>query len=230
MLSWLERRREWGILFILIRAVFGFWLVYGTQTMVSAMDEWRTHGKIPTRFPTSTMMLVRRSLHTPVGPMMALATDADLVALEFGKKDRHHRLEARLARWLPGHTIQDGMNPVLETTAAWLDAYFAGRAADARAVPLAMHGTDFERRVWEQLLRIPAGETRSYGEIAIALGLHNGARAVGLANGANPLAIIVPCHRVIGSTGTLTGYGGGLDRKQWLLDHERRWAAVPSLF
>jgi O-6-methylguanine DNA methyltransferase len=176
------------------------------------------------------MMLVRRSLDTPVGPMMALATDTELVALEFGKEDRHHRLDARLARWLPGHTARDGINPVLETTAAWLDAYFAGRAADSRAVPLAMHGTEFERRVWEQLLRIPAGQTRSYGEIAVALGLHNGARAVGLANGANPLAIVVPCHRVIGSTGTLTGYGGGLDRKQWLLDHERRWSPAPSLF
>jgi len=81
--------------------------------------------------------------------------------------------------------------------------------------------------VWEQLLLIPAGETRSYGQIAAALGLRNGARAVGLANGANPLSIIVPCHRVIGSNGTLTGYGGGLERKQWLLEHERRWSAAP---
>ena len=176
------------------------------------------------------MTLVRRSLNTPVGPMMALATDTELVALEFGNEDRHHRLDARLSRWLPDHRIQDGTNPVLETTAVWLGEYFAGRAADSRAVRLAMHGTDFERCVWEQLLRIPAGQTRSYGEIAVALRLHNGARAVGLANGANPIAIIVPCHRVIGSTGTLTGYGGGLDRKQWLLDHERRWSPVPSLF
>lgn len=160
--------------------------------------------------------------------MMALATDSALAALEFGKEDRHHRLEARLTRWLPGHAIQDGANEVLERTAAWLDAYFAGDAADPSVLPLAMHGTDFERRVWAELLRIPVGETRSYGDIAAALGLRHGARAVGLANGANPLAIIVPCHRVIGSTGTLTGYGGGLDRKQWLLEHERRWSASPT--
>jgi O-6-methylguanine DNA methyltransferase len=168
-------------------------------------------------------VLCRTTLDTPVGPMMALASDAALVALEFGKADRHHRLDARLARWLPSHVVKDGSNGVLDATAAWLDAYFAGNAADARALPLTMHGTDFERRVWERLLTIPPGQTRSYGEVAAALGMRNGARAVGLANGANPLAIIVPCHRVIGSNGTLTGYGGGLDRKQWLLEHERRW-------
>jgi O-6-methylguanine DNA methyltransferase len=168
-------------------------------------------------------VLCRTVLDTPVGAMMALATDAALVALEFGKEDRHHRLEARLARWLPSHVVEDSSNGVLDAAASWLERYFAGDAADSRTLPLAMHGTEFERRVWKQLLEIPAGQTRSYGEIAAALRMRNGARAVGLANGANPLSIIVPCHRVIGSNGTLTGYGGGLDRKQWLLDHERRW-------
>jgi O-6-methylguanine DNA methyltransferase len=86
-----------------------------------------------------------------------------------------------------------------------------------------MHGAPFEKRVWKALLRIPAGETRSYGSIAKELGTPDAARAVGAANGANPIAIIVPCHRVIGSSGSLIGYGGGLDRKTWLLDHERRW-------
>lgn len=161
--------------------------------------------------------------------MLALASDAALVALEFSKVDRHDRLDGRLARWLPAHAIEDGSNRVLEATAAWLDAYFAGRAAESRSLPLAMHGTDFERRVWERLLAIPPGHTRSYGQIAAELNLRNGARAVGLANGANPLSIVVPCHRVIGSNGTLTGYGGGLDRKQWLLDHERRWSSNPTL-
>jgi methylated-DNA-[protein]-cysteine S-methyltransferase len=169
-------------------------------------------------------------LDTPVGPMLALASDGALVALEFGKADRHVRLDARRARWFPPHTIEEGSNAVLDTTAAWLEAYFVGASADARGVPLAMHGTGFERRVWELLLTIPAGQTRSYGELAAVLGLRHGARAVGLANGANPLSIIVPCHRVIGSTGTLTGYGGGLDRKQWLLEHERRWSSAPALF
>jgi len=175
------------------------------------------------------VILYRRLLDTPVGPMLALASESALCALEFGKEDRHHRLDARMARWFPPHTIENGSSAALEATAAWLDAYFAGRAADSRALPLAMHGTEFERRMWNALLEIPAGQTRSYGDIAVGLGLRNGARAVGLANGANPIAIIVPCHRVIGSTGTLTGYGGGLDRKQWLLDHERRWSSAPTL-
>jgi O-6-methylguanine DNA methyltransferase len=173
-------------------------------------------------------VLRRRILETPVGRMLALASDAALVALEFTKAERNARLDARLARWLPGQAVEDGSNPILDAAAAWLDEYFAGRAADSTQLPLAMHGTDFERRVWRELLAIPAGCTRSYGDIAAGLHLRNGARAVGLANGANPLSIVVPCHRVIGSNGTLTGYGGGLDRKQWLLDHERRWAVNPT--
>ena len=168
------------------------------------------------------MILRRRVFQTPVGTMGALASDGALIALEFAGEDRRHRLDARLARWLPPHRIEEGGGGVLDATGRWLDAYFAGAAVPG-ALPLAMHGTDFERRVWERLLAIPAGHTRSYGDIAAELGLRNGARAVGLANGANPLAIVVPCHRVIGANGTLTGYGGGLDRKRWLLDHERRW-------
>jgi AraC family transcriptional regulator of adaptative response/methylated-DNA-[protein]-cysteine methyltransferase len=165
---------------------------------------------------------------TPIGRMLGLASDTALIALEFSKLERHERLEARLRRWLQPHAIEDGSNARLDSTAAWLDDYFACATADPRVLPLMMHGTEFERRVWERLLAIPAGQTRSYGDIAGELGLRNGARAVGLANGANPLAIVVPCHRVIGSDGTLTGYGGGLDRKRWLLDHERRWAPNPA--
>jgi methylated-DNA-[protein]-cysteine S-methyltransferase len=93
-------------------------------------------------------------------------------------------------------------------------------------LPLDMRGTDFQRNVWEALLTIPYGETRSYGEIAKQIGRPDRARAVGAANGSNPVSIIVPCHRVIGSDGSLTGYGGGLPRKRWLLDHE---AGVGSL-
>jgi methylated-DNA-[protein]-cysteine S-methyltransferase len=102
-----------------------------------------------------------------------------------------------------------------------LKEYFAGERTKFD-VPLALSGTPFQRRVWTALQDIPYGETTTYGELAASLGLVPGAsRAVGLANGKNPVSIIVPCHRVIGSTGSLTGYGGGLDRKQRLLDHER---------
>jgi methylated-DNA-[protein]-cysteine S-methyltransferase len=106
-----------------------------------------------------------------------------------------------------------------ETVSKQLAAYFAGELHDFD-VPLALQGTDFQTRVWRQLQRIPFGETISYGALARRIGQPTASRAVGLANGRNPIAIIVPCHRVIGANGTLTGYGGGIDRKRWLLLHE----------
>jgi methylated-DNA-[protein]-cysteine S-methyltransferase len=104
---------------------------------------------------------------------------------------------------------------------AQLDAYFAGELS-AFELEMNMLGTPFQRNVWTQLCEIPYGETISYGELAQRVGNPNAARAVGLANGRNPIAIIVPCHRVIGANGSLTGYGGGLERKTWLLKHEIR--------
>jgi len=100
-----------------------------------------------------------------------------------------------------------------------LDAYFAGEL-ERFDVRLAVHGTDFQMRVWDQLMRIPFGETISYSELARRLGDPKLVRAVGLANGRNPVSIIIPCHRVIGADGSLVGYGGGLERKRWLLEHE----------
>jgi methylated-DNA-[protein]-cysteine S-methyltransferase len=102
-----------------------------------------------------------------------------------------------------------------------LKEYFAGTRREFD-LPLNMAGTEFQQRVWRELSKIPFGETRSYGQLAKRLGNPNGSRAVGLANGRNPIAIIVPCHRVIGADGSLTGFGGGLDRKEWLLTHEGR--------
>jgi methylated-DNA-[protein]-cysteine S-methyltransferase len=111
-----------------------------------------------------------------------------------------------------------------------LEAYFAGERTDFD-LELSLAGSEFQRRVWQALLTIPYGETRSYGEIAEQIGASGAARAVGLANGRNPIAIIVPCHRVIGASGSLTGYGGGLERKQSLLELERRRQSVTlSLF
>ncbi len=166
--------------------------------------------------------LARRVFETPVGRLTALASAEGLCALEFDKVDRRTRLEGRRARWFPPHEIDEGNQPALEAIARWLAAFFDGTSADASAVPLQFFGTPFEQSVWRRLLRIPAGETVSYGAIARALACPNGSRAVGLAVGSNPLAIVVPCHRVVGSTGSLTGYGGGLDRKRWLLAHEVR--------
>jgi methylated-DNA-[protein]-cysteine S-methyltransferase len=111
-----------------------------------------------------------------------------------------------------------------------LEVYFAGERIDFE-LDLDLVGSEFQRRVWQALLAIPYGETRSYGQIADQIGASGAARAVGLANGHNPIAIIVPCHRVIGASGSLTGYGGGLNRKRWLLDMERsRTSTTPSLF
>ncbi len=170
------------------------------------------------------MRIVRTLVDTPVGPMRVLASETGLCALEFYNEGRMARLDSRLARWFDRLEIAEGTNTVIEQTRRWLAAYFAGTDADISVLPLDMRGAPFERTVWEVLRRIPPGATTTYGAIAKQMGVPGAARAVGMANGANPCAIIVPCHRVVGANGTLTGYGGGLDCKHWLLEHERRWA------
>jgi methylated-DNA-[protein]-cysteine S-methyltransferase len=118
---------------------------------------------------------------------------------------------------LPDDSI-GGSAPFADTI-AWLDAYFAAKRPPMD-IPITPVGTPFQQRVWAALLRIPYGTTRSYGQIAKELGDPKTVRAVGAANGQNPISILVPCHRVIGANGDLVGFGGGLDRKRWLLDHE----------
>ncbi len=123
--------------------------------------------------------------------------------------------------------VQDGWKhdaKPFRAVAAQLDAYFAGelRTFD---LPLALRGTDFQRTVWRALREVEFGTTTTYGELARRIGSPNAPRAVGLANGHNPIGIIVPCHRIIGANGSLTGYGGGIERKRWLLAHEARWSS-----
>jgi O-6-methylguanine DNA methyltransferase len=167
------------------------------------------------------MILFRSLFETPIGPMMALASDEALCALEFSNPTRLGRLDARLRRWFGSCQIEDRAGPILAQTREWLACYFQG-ISTAADIPLDMRGAAFELRVWAALRDIPPGETTTYGAIAKRIGSPGASRAVGMANGANPIALIVPCHRVIGSNGTLTGYGGGLDRKAWLLGHERK--------
>jgi O-6-methylguanine DNA methyltransferase len=167
---------------------------------------------------------------TPIGELLTLASDSALCALEFDRPSRHERLDARLRRFFPAHEIVDGTTPIVDRTREWLAAYFDGTNAAGDPPPLDMRGAPFELRVWAALREIPPGQIVSYGSIAKKLDAPGASRAVGAANGANPVSIIVPCHRVIGSSGKLTGYGGGLDRKQWLLNHEARWRAQASLF
>ncbi|MEU1038823.1 methylated-DNA--[protein]-cysteine S-methyltransferase [Streptomyces sp. NPDC005551] len=149
-------------------------------------------------------------IDSPYGPLTLVATDGVLSGLYMAGQ-RHRPSEE--------HFGDPDDTPFAETRAQ-LDAYFAGESKDFD-LPLHLDGTPFQRSVWEQLRLIPYGETRSYGELAALLGKPGASRAVGLANGRNPVGIIVPCHRVVGADGGLTGYGGGLDRKRRLLDFER---------
>ena len=116
-------------------------------------------------------------------------------------------------------TIRDEL-PLFREARDWLDAYFRGVRPDPRDLPLDPPGTDFQKAVWAELLRVPCGESRSYGDIARSLGIPRGAQAVGQAVGRNPIAIIIPCHRILGVGGKLTGFAWGLEKKKWLLRHE----------
>jgi O-6-methylguanine DNA methyltransferase len=153
----------------------------------------------------------QRILQTPVGMLVARAEDEGLIELGFMRR-------ARAAAPAEAHRHEHD-HPVLRAVEAQIGEYFAGTRRRF-TVPLALRGPAFHRNVWEALLDIPYGQTISYGELARRIGEPDAARAVGAANGANPIVIIVPCHRVIGADGRLVGYGGGLARKRILLDHE----------
>jgi methylated-DNA-[protein]-cysteine S-methyltransferase len=148
------------------------------------------------------MKLRMRTVASPIGPLRLFAAADQLVGLHFPGR--------------PAPSGVEGTAAVLDQAAAQLDEYFAGRRRSF-ALPLAPPGTEFQRRVWDALQDIPCGETRSYGELARSLGRPAASRAVGAANGRNPISIIVPCHRLIGAGGDLTGYGGGIAAKRWLL-------------
>jgi methylated-DNA-[protein]-cysteine S-methyltransferase len=157
------------------------------------------------------MTLTRyRTVPSPIGPLTLAGHDEVLTHLCM--EDQSHPPKGR-ADW----ARDDGAFPKVVDQ---LEAYFA-RELTEFDVEIELHGTPFQKRVWAALLDIPYGATASYGDIAAAIGQPTACRAVGMANGRNPVAIVVPCHRVIGSSGTLTGYGGGLDRKRLLLDLER---------
>jgi len=149
-------------------------------------------------------------IDSPYGPLTLVADDGVLCGLYM--TDQRHRP--------PQETFGEPDDDWSKEAEDQLLAYFEGELKEF-TLEVRLHGTAFQRTVWEQLRRIPHGETRTYGELADALGNPRASRAVGLANGRNPIGIIVPCHRVVGADGSLTGYGGGLERKQRLLDFER---------
>jgi len=158
------------------------------------------------------------TIDSPVGPLTLAASDAGLVAILWADDDP---LRVRL-----GPLVVDAAHPVLVAATAQLRGYFAGERTTFD-LPLDWRGTEFQKRVWAALLTIPYGETRSYGAIARAIGRPGAARAVGAANGRNPLSIVAPCHRVVGGDGQLTGFAGGLAAKALLLALERRSGELP---
>jgi AraC family transcriptional regulator of adaptative response/methylated-DNA-[protein]-cysteine methyltransferase len=166
-------------------------------------------------------------LDTPLGPMTAIGDVAALYLLEYADR---RGLERQIER-LRGRTragIVPGRTAPIAQLEAELAGYFAGRTAHFET-PLAPLGSPFQQAVWDALRAIPPGRTRSYGDLACAAGRPAAVRAAAQANGANPFAIVIPCHRVVSADGTLGGYGGGLARKRWLLEHERRWAATAAV-
>jgi len=180
--------------------------------------------------PTMDTLFYMRVASSPVGPLVLGATSAGLAVLGFD-----HRV-AMAGKFGQGFRTKHSPD-ALAAYVKQLEEYFAGRRK-AFDFPLDLRGTEFQKMCWRALLEIPYGETRTYSQIASAIGRPQAVRAVGAANGANPIAIVVPCHRVIAADGTLWGYGGGLAAKEWLLHHEEArfrgggndHAMTPSLF
>ncbi|HVN00838.1 MAG TPA: methylated-DNA--[protein]-cysteine S-methyltransferase [Caulobacteraceae bacterium] len=165
--------------------------------------------------PPETLTLER--LPTPFGPILVAADERGrLCAVEFWNDEVEMR--ALLGRHHAGKAAAYG--PVAPAIRTAFERYFAGDRAALKAVPWTCGGTPFQKAVWQALTTIPVGQTWTYGALAAAIGKPKAVRAVGLANGANPIPIVVPCHRVIGADGSLIGFGGGLERKRWLLRHE----------
>ncbi len=168
-------------------------------------------------------LLACAHIETPVGGMIAGATDAGLCLLEFLERPDLEGQFNRLRRH--GWKAEEGESPLFGPLRIQLNEYFEGSRQEF-SLPLHTPGSEFQQAVWRELRKIPFGTTRSYKEQALALGDLQAIRAVAAANGANRIAIIIPCHRVIGADGKLVGYAGGLWRKQWLLNHERRQLAL----
>jgi methylated-DNA-[protein]-cysteine S-methyltransferase len=174
-----------------------------------------------------TLRLFLDRLDTPIGIMLIITdVEGNLRATDWD--DHEPRMQTLFTRQYgkKGFTLEEAPAPPNVTCA--LRQYFAGEVTAIDALPVKTAGTPFQREVWKALRKIPCGTTTSYGELAAQIGRPAAVRAVGLANGANPVGLVVPCHRVIGSDGTLTGYGGGLHRKSWLLRHEAGSGHAPD--
>ncbi len=167
------------------------------------------------------MTLYHEVLDSPIDPLLAIVSPDGLVALEFAGSER--RLASARKRWtarLPSAVFEEAprRGGPLAPVRDWFRAYWAG--SELPTLPYRLYGTEFQVAVWEALFSVPAGSTSTYGTLARQIGHPDAARAVGAAVGQNPIAIVAPCHRIVGADGSLTGFGGGLPRKKWLLAHE----------
>jgi methylated-DNA-[protein]-cysteine S-methyltransferase len=166
------------------------------------------------------MTLQFENIPSPIGEIILIFEGETLRALDFSD------YEERMKRLLRLHYGPVTLTPGHTSIRKEIDAFFEGDLGAITRVKVQTNGTAFQRKVWQALTGIKEGTTATYGELAVRIGHPAASRAVGAANGANPVAIVVPCHRVIGASGDLTGYGGGLDRKKWLLAHESRTRVI----
>ena len=156
------------------------------------------------------------TVDSPIGELTVAARGPRVCLVHFGPVNKY--VQSVLATWYPDSPVASADDP--GGVASVLTRYFGGDLASLDEVDVELHGTAFQQRVWNALRTVPAGTTTSYADLAGRVGAPTAVRAVGAANGANPVAVVLPCHRIIGSNGSLTGYGGGLERKRWLLAHE----------
>ncbi len=217
------RTRRIGLAAMMLQAgqdVTSTALESGFESLSGFRDSLRKWtGQTPSHLKHGQPILVDRFL-TPLGPMLAAGNDAGLCLLEFADRKMLPKQFERISKRFD-EPILPGTHAVLTEAAEQIEQYFRGERTEF-TLPLRLDGTSFQEDVWKELLNIPYGQTRSYGELAEALGKPTASRAVGRTNGDNRLAIVVPCHRVVRSDGHLCGYAGGLWRKRWLLEHERK--------
>ncbi len=217
------RARRMGIAMKQIRAgeaVIEAQLSTGYESSSGFRDAFsRIMGAAPTKLGNSRIL--RASwLDTPLGPMIAIADEEALYLLEFVDRRGLEREVERL-REKTKSAIIPGQTKAIRSIEEELKLYFDGKLTEFKT-PLFLLGSPFQKRVWEELRKIPPGETRSYSDMAVKIGKSSAFRAVAQANGANQIAIVIPCHRVINKNANLGGYGGGLTRKKWLLEHEKK--------
>jgi len=173
------------------------------------------------RKPTEELPLLLDRLDTPIGEMLIVADrEGNLRAVDWVDYETRMRRLLRLHYGEKGFRLESARN--LNGLTHAIGRYFSGERTAIDNLPVRTGGTSFQRHVWRELRSIPCGTTVSYTQLAVQIGRPAAVRAVGLANGANPIGVVVPCHRVIGANGSLTGYGGGMERKSWLLEHEAR--------